>query len=180
MRDVLESGLSPDDRRAILAALDAEIAGTPKPRNLSPVGGAVFLLAVGLFFALSLLTRRWALPDLTRSFIFFVLAAGLFVGLGLVFFGGGSGQSRARASAEAALNHLTQRFQTSTAEQNLEAVIRLLWNVYYSGGPWMVTIIDTNGARERLESAGVLRWVEGVERLLVEEKRTQPVFTLPG
>src|SRR6267143_4358406 len=99
--------LSADDRKAILALLDAEIAGTQRPRNLSPVGCAIFLLAIGLFFALSILTGRWALPWLVRSLIFVIVVIGLIGGLGLVFFGGGSGQSRARAVASDALEQLT-------------------------------------------------------------------------
>ncbi|MSR07477.1 MAG: hypothetical protein EXR93_10490 [Gemmatimonadetes bacterium] len=168
------------DRPAVLAALEAEIAGVSRSRNLSPVGGALFVLSVGMFFALSILTRRWALPILVRSSIYFVLVAGLLAGLGLLFFGGGSGQSRARTAAEGALDHLTRRFEASSAEDNLGAAVRLLWNVYYSGGPWMVTTIDTAGAREKLEAAGTLEWVQEVEMVLVEARRTQPVFTLPG
>ena len=169
--------MTAEEQRALVALCDAEIAGTPKPRNLSPVGGLVFAFSVALFFALSVLTRRWELPILVRSAIYFLLAAGLVGGLGLIFFGG-NGQSRARRRAEAALGHLATRFNESTATENQGAVVRLLASAYFSGGPWMVTTIDVGGAKERLESAGVLPWVIEVERVLVAEKRSQPLFTL--
>ena len=171
--------LTADEQRALVALCDAEIAGTPKPRNLSPVGGLVFVLSVALFFALAILTRRWELPILVRSSIFFVLVAGLIGGLGMIFFGG-SGQSRARRRAEAALGHLATRFKESTVTENQGALVRLLASAYYSGGRWKATTIDVGGAKERLESAGVLPWVLEAERVLVAERRSQPLFTVTG
>lgn len=170
--------LTADERRTIAALLDAEIAGTPPPRNLSPVGCLVFVVAVGLFYSLSVLTRRWAMSAPIRSLLFVAIVLGMIGGLGLVFFGGGSGESRARAAATRALDHLARNFQQSTPRQNYQAAIRLLWNAYYSNGPWMVTTIDIDSARERLEQAGALAWMRRIEEFLVEQKRAQPVFTL--
>lgn len=170
--------LTDSDRRAILALLDAEISSTPSPRNLSPVGCLAFVVAVGLFFSLSVLTRRWAVSAPIRSLLFVLIVLGMIGGLGLVFFGGGSGESRARAAANGALDHLTRSFHQSSSQQNFDAAVRLLRNAYYSGGPWMVSTIDIDGARERLEQAGVLVWMRQIEEFLVAEKRAQPVFTL--
>jgi hypothetical protein len=163
--------LSDDDRRTILALLDEEIAATPAPRNLSPVGCLVFVVAVLVFYALSILTRRWGLPELVRTVIFVVNVLALVGGVALIFFGGGSGESRARAAATEALERLT-------VQRELKAAVRLLANAYYSGGPWMITTIDVEGARERLERAGVLGWLREIEEFLVSEKRVNPVFTV--
>lgn len=170
--------LSDEDRRTILALLDEEIAGTPAPRNLSPVGCLVFVVAVLLFFALSVLTRRWGLPGLVRTVLFLVNVLALLGGVALIFFGGGSGESRARAAATEALEQLSGGRGELTTQDRIRTAVRLLANAYYSGGPWMVSTIDVEGARERLGDAGVLPWIQEIELFLVAEKRAQPMFTL--
>ena len=170
--------LSPEDRRIIFALLHHEISQTPRARSLNPVGCLVFLVALGLFVSLSVLTRRWALPGLVRSGLFLVIVTGLGSGVWVIFFGGGSGESRARASAMQALDHLCQAFPQSSAQENMAAAVRLLLNAHYSGGPWTMSTVDVDGAREQLERAGVLEWVQQIEGFLVSEQRIQPVFTL--
>ncbi len=165
------------DREAVLGLLQEEIAGTPVPRNLSPLGCTVFLGAIGLFFALSILTVRWSLGVLARSAIFFVIVAGLITGLGLVFMGGGRGRSRARRRAADALDHLASRFATAPPRENLEAAVRLVWNAFYSVGPWVIATLDAGAARDRLRESGALALVHDVERIMMEAGKTRPLFT---
>ena len=57
---------------------------------------------------------------LVRSLVFVLIAAGLLGGLGLIFFGG-SGESRARAAANDALDHFSRRYAQASPGENLAA-----------------------------------------------------------
>ena len=173
--------LSEEDRSAILSLLDAEIAATPPSRALSPVGCLVFVAAVILFGTLSVLTRQWGLPVLVRSLLFVINILVLVGGVALIFFGGGSGESRAKARAAEALDQLCGGPGGQPGERSFQAAVRLLANGYYSGGPWMITTINLGDAAERLERASMLAWILEIEHFLVSEQRVQPMFTLaPG
>ena len=173
----MTADLGADDRAEILALLEAEIAGAPAARTLNPAGCLVFLAAAGAFLSLSVLTRRWELPAAVRTILFAVIVLTLIGGLAMIFLGGASGESRARAAATEALDHLATLSEASTPRQNLQAAVRLLWNANYSRGPWSVSTIDVDGARYRLGHAGVLPWILEIEQVLVGGQRVTPVFT---
>ena len=164
--------LGADDRAAILAEVD-RINAIPPGVNTSSPGCAMMLLAIVLFIFGPLVWRR--VPSLTIPF-FVVEGILLLLGLYWYFRGSGGAYGRTAGRAQEAIETIKSTFPAGQGRQCGEAVARLLVSAYYSDGPGMSTTFNFDVARQQLGPA--LPFVISLEKFLIAEHKTDPVFTL--
>lgn len=165
--------LTDHDRRIVRETLGELERATP------PAGGATLGWLAGLVGLLVLvvwprIAERVPGGDFVSPFVLLVGALLLLGGPVLALLGGRGGARAAEAAVEAALRRLED--PGADRETVVRASTLLLAHAYVSRGPTTVHTFEPDEAASRIGDR--LPVVEAVERHLVEESVTYPVFSL--
>lgn len=170
--DPIQEHLTDRDRLVIRETLE-DIAERPLPPDLGPLG-----CVAGLAGAVVLVSWPWILKAIPAASFFtpFALTGGVLALVGgpvASFFRGGAGRAAAGAAVESALRHLED--PESDRETCVRATTLLLSHAFHSQGPTTVQIVSVEDAAPRIGKR--MELVRAVERLLVDENVTYPVFS---
>jgi hypothetical protein len=170
-----EQPLSPGEQEAILAEWD-RLQAEPQPTDNRSVGCLLMIVAV----ALVILGPRflpWFKAHLGRwagTAWFLVALVILLYGLYQNFFGNKTG-AQAHQRSGAALQMLSQQFDSRSQQDRLAAAVAAIYYAYYSGGPYMASSYDISEWKTKLGAA--VEYMEIVESVLVEKRQAYNVFT---
>jgi hypothetical protein len=167
--------LSPTEEEAIMCEWD-RLQAEPQPADNRAVGCVLIIVAVVLV-VLGPKFLPWVKIHLggwagTAWFALALLI--LLYGLYQNFFGNKTG-AQAYGRSEAALQLLSQRFETSSSQERRSAAVEAIYYAYYSGGPYMASSYNVLEWKEKLGAA--LEYVKTVESVLVEKRQAYSVFT---
>ena len=163
------SGISIDEaeRARIVEAYDREIQNT-LPTDYSPVARAVAILLVLIAILLPYIPGAKHLPRLPALIALIAVAAiAWFIGkINLA-------ESEALSRAENAIARLKN--DGLSEDERRQFAVSVIVYAYFSGGPYMRTLVPAEGLRERL--GGSAPYVEAVEEVLVAERKAYRVLT---
>jgi hypothetical protein len=167
--------LSPGEQEAILAEWD-RLQAEPQPTDNRSVGCVLMMVAVALVILgprflpwLKMHVGGWA-----GAAWFVVALAILLYGLYQNFFGNKAG-ARAYQRSDAALQLLSNRYESSSPDERRSAAVAAIYYAYYSGGPYMASSYDVSEWKTKLGAA--IEYVNTVESVLVEKRQAYNVFT---
>lgn len=167
--------LSPDEQNAIQGEWD-RLQREPQPSDNRSVGCVLIIVAAALVILgprfvpwVKMHVAGWA------GAAWFVVALVIFLyGVYQNFFGNKTGAQAYRRS-DAALQLLSQRYESSSPEERRSAAVAAIYYAYYSGGPYMASSYEANEWKRKLGVA--LEYVTSVEAVLVEKRQAYNVFT---
>lgn len=156
------------ERARIVEAYDRELANK-LPTDYSPVARAAAVLLVVVAVLLPKIPGAQRLPRLP-TVIALIAAAAIAWFLGKI----NLAESEALTRAERAIAQLAQG-QTLLENERLQCAVAVIVYAYFSGGPYMRTLVDPETLRGRLGDSA--SYVEKVEEVLVAERKAYRVLT---
>jgi hypothetical protein len=148
----------------------------PQPTDNRSVGCVLMIVAVALVILgprflpwVKMHVGGWA-----GAAWFVVALAILLYGLYQNFFGNKTG-AQAYKRSDAALQLLSQHFESSSQEERRSAAVAAVYHAYYSGGPYMASSYDVSEWKTKLGAA--VEYVKTVESVLIEKRQAYNVFT---